>query len=96
MTAKQMRRGRADAPLFRGTDQRFPQRRMLGEAKIVVAGKVDEHLAVDLDARAIDCLDLAQAAQQILPRALGLSGGETFDEIRTTHVFRSSFPFSAE
>ena len=70
MAAEQMRGRGADAPLPCGNDHRLDHRRMLGEAEIVVTGKVHEALAVDDDIRAVDLGDRAQSTQQRVARTL--------------------------
>ncbi len=77
--AEQLRCRRADAPARGGVDQRFAQRRMLGEAEIVVAGEVEEPLAGDRDVRAVDGFDRAQAPHERGARVFGVTSRKTFE-----------------
>src|SRR5882724_11624291 len=85
MPTEQVGGAGADAAARDGACHCFAQRRMLGEAQVIVAGKVEQALAIDDDAWPVDLLDGTQAAQQAVARTCGLRVREAFEQIRAQH-----------
>ena len=65
-TANQTRCTRARAEFFHGLDGRRFQRGMIGEAEIVVRGKIEEGFAADFNVCALRGIHAAQFAKQVL------------------------------
>ena len=64
--ANQTRRARARAKFLHGADSRRFQRRMIGEAEIVVGGKIEKRFAADCEVCSLRGIHAAQFAEQVL------------------------------
>ena len=64
--ADEPRRARARAMGFHGLDGGFLQRRMIGEAEVIIGGKIQQRPAVHRQPRALGGIDAAQLAEQVL------------------------------
>lgn len=78
VAAEQMRGRRTDAPSRGRCDKRVAQSRVLREPEIIVAGEVDEALAVDPYGGTVGAFNRSQTAQQRIMRAHVTRGREAF------------------